>query len=1255
MDYDPYFPEGTIPYRYSQSVVETDKQQEEELEQQYKELDQNYQQNVEEQEPVNNVQEAFNVPIDAATKIAEDVANVGKAEPEWMLNQDKEPELQTTWGKTLSEIFQVAAPLVLIGLTKGKALKAMRNRGMLKSIPVNSFGDRAGNFAFDVGADVGWLGITRQGKTDNLSGMLSDLGVPVPDFVATKDSDTPEAKRIKQQLEAVGLGVFGSIIGGLFRAARGSESGQRFLDKLRPKNAESKEYVDKLKAKGGEVDPDPVVDQVVRDDKLRGDADSELALKRLVDNGGEIPSEPDKYIQSGLFDESERIPKAVPPEGLVEALADNAKIAATPGGNGRPQRFMTDAAVEAVTGGDLGKRTLIRGIEQQIKEFGSKNIDFDIEGRWMNNKELIALVERIYPDMLGLDVDELKQVFNFDTVTLPDGKKIQILDTVSESVALKLSKQVLKEMSPDRMRASALAQSSLANDISDSATAASVVGKELDTDEVYNKLMDKLEVLIYENSLAGSYTGWRLNARKVGLGITEEFNMANAKKVAAEKAAAVRKLANDIREIETRNPQLASKLREVWDVTDGSITSIVQLEQAIKDAMKGRRLIKNFGYASPAVMVEAIFSLFYAFKLSSLYTPMKAIANNTASFIMQPASQVLGGKDARIAWAEAASGLMDDMRVIGTLMGERFKKVQSLPVGELNRTDYQERVVRQSEIIEAAAALAEDSGDIPMLIKTNFARMMLALGNTKLFRLSTNMMEAGDAALNVGLVLRDKRAKLIAAKVAENGKITGKEIEDINQWLRSNGEVYARGALDIDGDFKPFDPALKFQGGELAMNLDTQGTRQLGGALNNFPILKTFVLFPKTALNSMSFLNKFSPTSQDLFRVNTLKDPKQIAEFLETKGITFTEANWIAFKQQTRGRVVIGSSLMSYAFISAATGNMTGNGKYDKTLNRMNKDLAEEPVRSWRLGPGMPWISYDGIEPISTLLSTAVDLANNYDTLGKARFEDIGSKLMYIFADNVTNKTFMQGLRPLFDFMSGRPGSIESYFANLGSISAITHLSRTIDPAYREVENDFLSQLRNKWGILDQLGIGSPLPYDYNVVTGQKVEPLNFFGSSIIPVRLSKAQTKAQEILTEIDFPINAAISTIDGIELNAEQRSFVKKTIGERGRFAKEIVRLYNSKRGQMELRKFREERAAGVPSKAGQDQWFVRKDRYRDWKDSWLVSEITKVLTQEVNQAKKELMATDRTILDEKNKNYKTKRDTQSSKFPRPLLDIN
>ena len=67
--------------------------------------------------------------------------------------EDGVPELKTKWGQTLSDFTQLLIPAMLIGFTKGKALKALRNRGMLKNIPLKSAGDRFGNLA-DVGTEL---------------------------------------------------------------------------------------------------------------------------------------------------------------------------------------------------------------------------------------------------------------------------------------------------------------------------------------------------------------------------------------------------------------------------------------------------------------------------------------------------------------------------------------------------------------------------------------------------------------------------------------------------------------------------------------------------------------------------------------------------------------------------------------------------------------------------------------------------------------------------------------------------------------------------------------------------------------------------------------------------------------------------------------------------------------------------------------------------------------------------------------------
>lgn len=1232
---------GEVEQRIYQNMVE----EEQELLQKRQELDK-----IKKQNEVNNFQEAATVPLDAGRAIIEDIAKTGGAEPSWMGNEERAPELQTTWGKTLSGIAQVIVPLLAFSYGKGRGLRALRNRGMLKNIPVGSAKDRLANLAADVGAEVGWYNITRQAEQDNLTGQLAQLGIPVPDWLATGKGDTAEMKRTKQQLEAVGLGVFGSLLGGLFRLGKAPIG--RFTSKLRGKDAAGEAYVEQLAKKGGTSDVNnPALDEVLRDENLRAQSDGEMALKRLADNGGQVPdpwdADPDNYIQSKLFDESERVPKAVPAEGVVEAIVDNYQIAKNPSGNGRMQRFMTDAALDAISQGDLEKRTIIKGLQTQINEFASKNLDVDVGGRWKNNKEIVAEMDKIVSAMLDVPLEDLKKIVPYDDVTVAPGKKIKVVDPFWEQAFIKLSKRYINEFSMSGQRASALAQTSIANDISDSANAISVVKGELDTTRAQDRILDMLEFLQYEQTLAGSYRGWALQARKNGLGLTNA-TVKDWMEEAAKKSAQVKKLVNEIKELRVSNPRMADAVESVYELTNGSITDINMMYQAIEDSVKGRRVVKNWGYASPGVLVEAISSVFYAAKLSSLYTPVKAIMNNAANFIMKPINQALGGKGVRRAWAQYANGSAEYMRISAKLMSDRYKQVANLPIEQLARADYSDRIVQQQAWLDAAQAYADESGDLLMQMKVNFANTMNAFGNHKNVRYSTNIMEAGDAALNVALVLTDKRGQMIDDILAKKGKITPDEIAGIDQWIKDNGEMYARGALD--GDMKPIDTALRYQAGEIAMNLDGN-TRGLTALLNKSPILKTFILFPKTALNSLSFVAKNSPLSivgGDLYKTLTLKEPAAIEAFLKTKGLPYSEDAWRAFKQETRGRVILGTTFMGYAWNMWAQGNMTGNGPYDKSTNSVNRNMAQEPVRSWRLAPGMPWISYDGVEPISTLLAFTVDLADNHEVLGKGRLEDIAQRVAFIFADNLTNKTFVQGLRPLLDIAAGKPTvALSKHAANTMSVSAINQLGRIIDPAYREVEDDFMSQLRNKWSVLDALGIGDPLPYEYNIVTGQKVEPGIELGlGALFPVRISKTQTRAQEILSETEFNVNAALDSIEGIELDAQQRSEIKRIIGERGVFAKAIVKAYDNPRNQKELADLRKARAGGINSDV------VPYDRTNNF-----LGTLLKVLTKEVKYAKDVMLRNDDTLRQEQTQKYQIKRATQLSDYDEinRLLGIN
>ena len=310
-------------------------------------------------------------------------------------------------------------------------------------------------------------------------------------------------------------------------------------------------------------------------------------------------------------------------------------------------------------------------------------------------------MDNIVASMLDVPLNDIKKIVTYDEVTDSPGKKIKIVDPFWENAFIKLSKKNLNEFTMSGQRASAMAQTSLANDISDSANAVSMVKDELDTTRPKDRILDMLEFLQYEQTLAGSYRGWALQARKTGLGLTNA-DVAQWKLDAANASAKVKKLANEIK-LSVRLPRMADAVESVYELTNGSIQDIKQMYRAIEDSVKGRRVVKNWGYASPGVLVEAISSVFYAAKLSSLYTPIKAIMNNAANFIMKPINLAIGsgGKNTRRIWAQYANGSDQYMKIAANLMAERYKQVANLPIEQLARADYADRIVQQQEWLNA--------------------------------------------------------------------------------------------------------------------------------------------------------------------------------------------------------------------------------------------------------------------------------------------------------------------------------------------------------------------------------------------------------------------------------------------------------------------------------------------------------------------------------------------------------------------------
>lgn len=1187
----------------------------------------------------------------AAVNIGEDILNFGSADDPRFKLDPIEPQMQTGLGKTVSAIVQTVGPaLVLAALTR-------RGRGLLRAsklggrIPAGSFLDKLGTGAAFTGSEALWTVATKQSLEPNLSESLKewfpDQTGWVPNWLATRPADSPDTKRIKAVTENVMVGGLAPLLGGLRRALKGDPT---IIDRIKPTNAKGKALKDGIERKEVKgFSEDPIAEEVLKDEALHARDGAEMAETRFArDPEG---TQPDPYVNSPMYDSYERPTKAVNASAVVESLADDYQIKNNIGtANGRSAPILTNAAVDSLTEDDIIKRALVDKIEAQVKKIVDAGFEVNMPGQFKNpsNKDLVKNLDKLADSFLEMPTsqmyDILKAADAFETVDVI-GVPQRRLKTVYAAAALKANKKLLKEVTPDKMRSSAKLQTELAGEISDAAEAIGLGDGKLDFTTLQDNMASKMAVLTYEYALTSSINGYLLNVSKVAqAGKITSKDVAEALKRfkinAKEQVQEVRKLFNDLAVIRSKDPKLADALVNTFELTGGDVRDVDALGKILKESISGRRLFANIGTKTPNLLVEAVTGLFYNIKLSSMYTPVKAWTANMANLFMKPMNMMAGhlmagdAKQAGRVWVAYFGGFQDTMRMSSWYAAGRFRKVMKTPTEQLLRKDFAEAYKARQDWLGAAEQYADATGDLTMQMKVNAIKTVDGFNNLPWARYSVNMMESGDGFVGAFLAQVDKRMKMLDDIYTANGKLTAKDIQGVNESMARDGKKVVAGAFDQNGELR--DGVLKYARGEIAMNLDTPVTETVGRFTSQFPILKTFVMFPRTSYNALAFTSKHTPFSQELRKALTLTDPKEIASYLGSKGIPYSEANWSRFRAESLGRVAVGTGVMGYAWSMWAAGNMTGNGIYDRGTDRVTSQIAGRPKRSWRLAPGTPWISYDGVEPISSLLAATVDLADNWDSLGDSAFNDLGQKLAFIIAENATNKSFMDGLQPLLDIANGNEYAIGRYVSNVLSVPILNQLGTMINPGVRQVESDMLSQLRSKWSILDAAGIGEPLPFKYDIVEGGKINAEDFIFKGVLPFKMSPSGGPEKDLLIESEFDVQPSFTTsLEGAQYTPAQISQLQYIIGEKGLFKKRLAKIAKQSWVKKEMEDIRRMRKEGI----NKDQLDLSKSK--------LHTVIRAALTQSVNEAKFLLGKTDASILQAENLKYQTERAQQLTDY--------
>ncbi len=152
---------------------------------------------------------------------------------------------------------------------------------------------------------------------------------------------------------------------------------------------------------------------------------------------------------------------------------------------------------------------------------------------------------------------------------------------------------------------------------------------------------------------------------------------------------------------------------------------------------------------------------------------------------------------------------------------------------------------------------------------------------------------------------------------------------------------------------------------------------------------------------------------------------------------------------------LLGTALMGMLYGLAEGGDITGAGPLDPEQQAALKETGWQPY-SFKLGD--QFISYGRLEPISSLLGIAADAAEG---MRRGDFSKVSSSLergAAIVAENLTNKTFMQGIEGFFSAYSDPSRYGERFLKGLvgtvipNSIMGIPFgvAARAVDPVYRQ-------------------------------------------------------------------------------------------------------------------------------------------------------------------------------------------------------------
>ena len=1055
-----------------------------------------------------------------------------------------------------------------------------------------------------VGLDMGVGGFTDMiNKTNSVNDTLATAwkrgkwwGHQLMPESWTSDKLGPDAKHRANVLEGIRLGFYSDVALGFLKIAKAGRSTKNVTTFL----AESDSNVKNLDALTKDPLDAKVFDETnsVADNLLRGEAKYQRDLDSLTQYYKDSNKLNVDTPTLGIHKSSNELQAGIITkdfEGIIGAAKNQAQIATNTNTTfGRLGNLITEGFRKAgVDDAIVADRSIIKSLRNDLIKGGKYSVKLP-DGTllpWKTIDSEGTILAEIISDPTLPRGSLTKILDNFKTTV--DG--VQKLNKVGFNAIKKANKQILQDWADiNTEKATAYFLTSEAGQIADLSESARLVKNTDSVARANEQLLDRLELFEIESKIHQfNFKGRKDLLTSIQTDPGNAFRYVNQldsrfNSKLAEIIPEAKKFRTMLSDIQTYNPEFAESIRLAYELSDGNVRTIKDINHYISNTFgTWSKAIYDGAPEMPSIVYKSFMSNVFNSMLSAIGTPVKALYGNFGGFISEPASVFYGAlRSGDALQLRRASymyfGFTDTFQQGFKHMGRMFRKAAANPddLRSFTRQDFDRGIPQNIELAEEIAAAAAKKGEHGPEALLSYHKMMDDLSKSPWFRFGPNAMTGLDGFTEATQkVAQDKGLAFdMLLEKYPDGKWSQTEFQELYEDLWNKGR-------DANGYIKS--DSVEFARREIALNLDTPLTERLNPLLAKYPILRSIFWFPRTQANVLDMFGKYAPRvglAEKNIGANFAGEyaelfgnagGKKVSEFsideikqiLAKHGMDMSGDPLAKFKHlryKTQGRVAMGNMAVMGAWLLASQDRIRGYGHFDRKVQKFRQDQGWE--RKTIQGLDGKWYSYEFLGPLGDWLATTVTVMDNFDTTNSARFEQLGKKMGFILGAAITNNSVLGTLEPLFDIMTGNETAVTRWQTQMtNAIFPLSNfrneLGKNLFGMLREVKySDFGEMMRNKnnWlDIMDPAGAQAPL---INFIDGK---PINKAGDSVI-ARTAKTifgfggtanPSKESQFLMDIEYNMLPQFNkSSGGIEYSSSQKSELKALMGQDGYFNKKL-----------------------------------------------------------------------------------------------------